>query len=119
MPRPKPRRQPPAPRGVRALVSRIPEAAGSAMAGLPVWVQGIAWVGVPSAIACFFVWWMTSSVTVRLTAIETFLAKHQQDSATDIQQTWQLIAINERVCLNTSKTNEDRVACVTMGRAPQ
>lgn len=88
------------------------------LSGQPWYVQAVAFVGAPTAIACFMVWWLTNSVTARLDVIETQAKAHTAAEAIGTEQSWQLIGILQRVCLNTSKTADDRLACTLVRRIP-
>lgn len=84
------------------------------------WGRLAAYVGVPSVIAIFLVWNLTSNVNARLDGQQAELkamslalsavAKHMDS---DGVQMWMLVAAAQRTCLNTSKTDLDRIACIS------
>jgi hypothetical protein len=82
--------------------------AATDIAALPPWMRGIFTVGVPSAIALFLVWWMTSTVTRQLDLIEAKVDLSEASRAHDmgIQGAF-LFAI----CLNTAASETDRARC--------
>jgi hypothetical protein len=94
----------------------------------PWYVRAIAFIGVPSAIAVFLVYFLTNlftAITTRLEAIEVAQRSAVQVSSTllkhleqDTESMWQLVSINQRTCLNTAKSDADRMACV-IARKPQ
>jgi hypothetical protein len=89
---------------------------GSPLDGLPQYARIAAWVGIPSAAMIFLLWWTTMGNPdhLQLKAMEIDLKQHVANESTAIGQTWQLISTLERVCLNTSKTDADRIACVVV-----
>ena|SRR3990167_8479132 len=112
--------KPPAPRvSVAELVS-------NPMAALPAIGSFVARVGVPSAIALGMFWWLTSDLSTRLGAIEAALMTHKIDTASiaahmtqESEQSWVIVGTLSRICINTAKTDADRLSCVSVPRRPQ
>lgn len=71
--------------------------------GGPWYTKFIASVGVPSAIALFLVWFLSSQV---MTAIE----EHSNSSDVLLRQ---LLSVSRQICLNTSGDAISRAACIT------
>lgn len=94
----------------------VKRASGGLLSGQPWYVQAVAFVGAPTAIACFMVWWLTGTVTKRLDVIEEQARQHTAAEAIGTEQTWQMIGILQRVCLNTAHTADDRLACTIVTR---
>jgi len=98
-----------------------------ALTNLPWWVQGIAWVGAPVAGFGWVLYFILGSFNVQLSAMNSSLTAHiAASSATmdlirkhledEVQQRWIQIGIEQRTCLNTSKTDADRIACAGLVR---
>lgn len=112
----------------RTRIDSVKDAVSTPMSDQPWYVRAIAIIGVPSAIAVFLVYFLTNlftAITTRLEAIEGAQRSSTQVSQTllrhleqDTEQMWQLVSINQRTCLNTAKTDGDRMACV-VARRPQ
>lgn len=97
------------------------------MAGLPKsWQAGlilIAKYGPMSIIALGLVYWFTVKQDAKLDRIADDMSAHRQTTAElvthlqeEAQQSWQLVAISQRICLNTAKSDADRLNCVVTGR---
>ena len=69
--------------------------------GTPWIVKAVSAVGVPSAIAIYLVWLLSTQV---LTAIQT----HADRSEAELRE---LLPVLRQICINTSQTPVDRVAC--------
>lgn len=80
----------------------------SPLAGFPLWLRGVVWVGLPTAACIAFMY-------VFFTRFEA-IAVHLQQEA---EQSWQIVSIVQRICLNTAKTDDDKMACVTVTRRPE
>jgi hypothetical protein len=75
--------------------------------------------GVSAVIALGVVYWMAVTQSSRLDRIADDLNAHKMSTAelvkhleADTRQTDQLIAISSRICINTAKTDQDRLNCV-------
>ena len=77
----------------------------------PWWVQAIYKVGIPSAIAIFLIWTLVNKIDVGIIEIRENLRLHAVDSSYVIKNTNNLQQILQRICVNTSETNEERNAC--------
>lgn len=65
------------------------------------WIDAAYKIGVPSAIAVFLVWWLTSTVAANLATIQTRLNDH-------------ITATNQylyAICKHTAKTEDERADC--------
>ena len=71
--------------------------------GSPWYTKFIAQVGVPSAIALFLVWFLSSQV---MTAIQ----EHALSSDELLQQ---LLSVSRQICLNTATDPSGRSGCVS------
>lgn len=91
---------------------------GSPLDSLPTSWRAAAWIGIPGAAMAFLLWWTTlgNPDHAVLKAIDSSLSQHVSNERTAIDQMWQLIAAAERTCLNTSKNDLDRIACVSVVR---
>lgn len=97
------------------------EVPASPLKNLPQWAQIVSWIGLPAALCIFLVWFVTSDIKAQAKQQSTDIAEIKsiliQQAAADqqrIQQTWQSIGIFSRICINTSRTQEDRIACTSM-----
>jgi hypothetical protein len=77
----------------------------------PWWIQVIYKVGIPSAIAIFLIWALVTRIDVEILEIRENLRLHAVDSSYIIKNTNNLQQILQRICVNTSETNEERNAC--------
>lgn len=96
----------------------------------PWWVRSIVWVGVPSAGLAFMLWFFVGNFDRRMQQHQDDLAKlvieiqaqtklDQQKMETQLNQAWVQLGVMQRICLNTSKTDADRIACASLTqRAP-
>lgn len=94
----------------------LTDGAGGPLSGLPVYARMVAWIGLPSALCIFLIWIVTGDLkaqvrqqTADITVIKLYMSQQAEVA-------WQLVGINARVCLNTSKTDADRIACVSVSR---
>jgi len=77
----------------------------------PWWVSSIYKIGIPSAIACFLVWWVVSSVDTKLQAMQLdmqYVVKQVQEQSVSTRA---LINLNQQICINTAQNTEARTAC--------
>jgi hypothetical protein len=88
----------------------------------PWWVQAIALVGAPVAGLAWIIWMFFGNFNVKLDSIDHRLSSHEMAATAtssaftkhlddDVTQRWLLISTLQRICLNTSKTDNDRLAC--------
>lgn len=78
--------------------------------------RAVAWVGAPVAAMFFLMWFITSTVTARLDALEVNSRLAAAAMKTIEDQQWQVVSVLSRICINTSKTDQDRIACVTLSK---
>jgi len=77
----------------------------------PWWVSSIYKIGIPSAIACFLVWWVVSSVDAKLQAMQLdmqYVVKQVQEQSVNSRA---LINLSQQICINTAQNPEARTAC--------
>lgn len=90
--------------------------------GVPWWVRAIAFVGVPSAIACFLVWTLAGDVRTEATrAANTSLAnasalvehqKHTEQLHQNIEKYMNSqLLLMRLLCSNSARSAEERRAC--------
>lgn len=94
----------------------------------PWWVKTIVWVGVPTAAMGYLLYFVIGSLSARLDHISSSMDRHQGDMASLIQHLqedtsrgWALVSVSQRICLNTAKTEPDKLQCVismTKGQQP-
>lgn len=78
----------------------------------PWWIRAIVWVGVPTALAGWLLWQQDTTMK-KFSADIAALVQHMN---TDTDQAWVQLGVMQRICLNTARTAEDRVACVSIAR---
>lgn len=83
--------------------------------GFPWWIKAITTIGVPSAIALFLVWFVTTQVRDNISNIRENLNLHAESSikmmhASEYQDD-KLYRLLQRICANSAKTNTERVEC--------
>jgi hypothetical protein len=86
----------------------------------------VVWVGVPTAAAAYLLWFVVGGLTTKLDHQAATFDQHQKDMAAlighlqvETEQSWVMAGTLSRICLNTAKTDADRMACVTVTRRPQ
>lgn len=102
------------------------------MSDQPWYVRTVVYVGVPTVAMAYLLWWVLGSLdgrqvqhqqtTVELKAsIDALSAEirksHQEDSSqagAALDQAWAQLSVMQRICLNTAKTDADRIACATL-----
>lgn len=109
------------PKSGQAPVSAAQRQASQPLGDQPWYIKAIVWVGAPTAAAGYLLWFVLATVAGHLDAMATTLEKHQQDMTAlvahlqqDTQQTWVQLGVMQRICLNTSRTDADRLACVSI-----
>ncbi len=93
----------------------------SPLNNLPEYARTVAWIGLPAFLCLFLVWFVTSDIKAQakqqstdIAEIKTILIRQAAAEQERTQQTWQSIGIFSRICINTSRTQEDRIACTAM-----
>ncbi len=104
---------------VRRSKSEAASSDPSPLANLPAVWRFVAWVGIPGAIAGFMVYWATTSLDAKLTEIAAGQARLIKQLDEQADQNWMTVQVSSRICLNTARTDEDRMNCVTIPRRPQ
>lgn len=114
------------PKSDQAPTSAAQRQASQPLGDQPWYIKAIVWVGAPTAAAGYLLWFVLTTVTGHLDAMAATLEKHQQDMSALVvrlqegqQQSWIMVGTMSRICLNTSKTDADRLACVSLPRPPQ
>lgn len=86
---------------------------------LPWWVSAIYKVGVPTAIACYLVWFLTQRVqtdldaaTQQLNNMQTLMAAHVTTQEQSLKVSQEILKAMRKICVNTSDTKADRDECV-------
>lgn len=69
--------------------------------GLPLWMKFISLVGVPSSIAIYLVWFLTTTV---LGAISSHNDHHAEEMRV-------LTSVMQQICANTAENTTDRARC--------
>jgi len=98
------------------------QAANSPLSSQPWWVQGLALVGAPVAGLAYVIWMFFGNFNAKLDSVDKRLGAHEMSATAtgaafikhlddDVQQRWLLISTMQRICLNTSKTDSDRLNC--------
>ena len=85
-----------------------PSVLALAGANMPGWVRDLVRLGVINGIAVFLVWWLTTSVTVRLSALEEAYRRHETARAREEQLT---NAFLYAICLNGASDDTARARC--------
>lgn len=94
--------------------------------GMPWWVRAIAYIGVPSAMAIYLVYFLANNVSAQQTNISTALATHVLESRVAAEQlkvleqehrtsNTHVERLLEILCLQGAKTTTDRRDCVNSG----
>ncbi len=81
------------------------------------------WVGAPTGIAAYLLYFFVRGLSAQLDHISSSMDRHVQDMSVLVQhlqndndQAWVSLGVMQRICLNTAKTGDDRIACVSIAR---
>lgn len=92
----------------------------------PWYVKTLVWVGAPTAGAAYLLYFVLHVLTAKLDTMTGALTQNQANTAalvTQLQgerdQAWATINTLSRICINTSRTDSDRIACATIQAAPK
>lgn len=79
--------------------------------GSPWWIKVITFVGVPSAICLFLVWFITQGITAKIDNIKTNVEStaSQMNNLVNEQRSTKMVL--QQICANTAGTNKDRSLC--------
>ena len=72
-----------------------------AVNGMPMWMKFISWVGVPSSIALYLIYFLTTTVMGAISS-------HNDDHADEMRV---LTSVMQQICANTSANSADRARC--------
>lgn len=118
------------PRPRRVTTSQAP------LSDQPWWVKTIVWVGVPTAGFGVMLWFILGNFSRQIETLVQTQTQHQADMAqlvsqmkqesaqtkqqadAQLQQAWVQLGVMQRICLNTSKTDADRIACASLTQRP-
>ena len=73
----------------------------SVVNGMPMWMKFISWVGVPSSIALYLIYFLTTTVMGAISS-------HNDDHADEMRV---LTSVMQQICANTSENSADRTRC--------
>ena len=73
----------------------------SVVNGMPMWMKFISWVGVPSSIALYLIYFLTATVMGAISS-------HNDDHADEMRV---LTSVMQQICANTADTSADRARC--------
>ena len=73
----------------------------SVVNGMPLWMKFISWVGVPSSIALYLIYFLTATVMGAISS-------HNDDHADEMRV---LTSVMQQICANTSGNAADRARC--------
>lgn len=89
----------------------------------PWYVKAAVWVGVPSVAFGYLLWVFVQDVQGGMKSMREAMDAQQKAMAglvshlqTESDQAWVQLGALQRICLNTSKTEQDRINCVTLSR---
>ncbi len=89
------------------------------LANQPWWVSAIVWVGTPTAALAFVLWWLFGTFTADLTALKQTAAQNEKSLTALVEHlrqetelSWAQLSAMQRTCLNTSKTESDKMECI-------
>lgn len=82
------------------------------MAHMPAWVNAVVRVGVPSAIALWFVFRLTTAIEDRLYRMEQIQAQVVGQLMIHMTNSETAINLARQLCINTAKTDEQTSACL-------
>lgn len=92
----------------------------------PWWLEAGVKFGAPTILAGYLVWVFVSQFTANQRQLTASFEQHQRDTADlvrhlqqESEQGWIVIGVLSRTCINTSRNDADRVACVSVARRPQ
>ena len=82
-----------------------------AQTNIPWWVNAVYKVGVPTAIACYLVWFLTTRIQSNLEAIQGNLTIHTQQSIQSQEHNKQVLQLLRVICAEGAKNVVERNAC--------
>lgn len=89
----------------------------------PWYVKTLVWVGVPTVAFGYLLWFVLGDMSGGMKAMRESMDQHQKDMASLIQhlqaetdQQWVQLGVTQRICINTARTDADRLACVSIAR---
>lgn len=92
----------------------------------PWYVKTLVWVGVPTIAFGYLLYFVLGDMSGGMKEMRAALARQQQDMAgliqhlqNDTDQGWVMQSTLARICINTARTDADRIACVSVARRPQ
>ena len=98
-----------------------PTPAATLLDGLPMWARVVTVLGAPTAAAGYLIWQAAKFLPVILAALQSMqtdaaLAHHTYEThmVEDARKTDQTIALLQQLCLLASKTDSDRLSCVSI-----
>lgn len=92
----------------------------------PWWVKTVVWVGVPTAAFGILLWFVLRIISTQMDTVIATQSKQEKSLAEltghleqETEQSWVIQGTLSRICINTARTDADRLACVSVGRRPQ
>jgi hypothetical protein len=93
------------------------------LADQPWYVRTVVYVGLPTVVAGYLLYFVVGQLSQRLDSLSSTLTTHQTDMRglmthleQEAEQSWAMVGSLSRICLNTSKTDADRLSCVSVPR---
>jgi hypothetical protein len=87
--------------------------------GLPWWVNAIYKVGVPTAIACYLVWFLATRIQANMDSYQVSMNNMQKLMETHITEQQEGTRVNKRIlealqmiCVNTTDSKNERADCI-------
>lgn len=85
---------------------------------LPWWVKAVSFLGFPTVMAAYLIWVLVGNIDARVNDMHELMRSHQVDTTYLLKQNEEQVVQNrvlfrllQQICVNTSKTAEDRATC--------
>lgn len=79
------------------------------------WIDIIFKVGVPSTIAVFLVYMLTTNISNDITNIKSQVALHSVDMSNQMKMQERMERLLQQICANTATNNKERAYCFIVG----
>lgn len=82
----------------------------------PWFIKAVVWVGVPTAAFAVLLWFVLGNMSEKLDRMSNDMSEVAKHLSTETQQSWVIQGTLSRICINTARTDADRLACVSIPR---
>lgn len=84
------------------------------LANMPWWVQAVTYVGLPAVILGVVMYWQRQDAVAQREKIEAQVTTLAVQMVSHVRDNGALLQVAQRICLNTAKTQDDRISCLAI-----